>query len=300
MLIRINADLGASMNKVPPDIDFARSRRGFLKNGLGLGLGGLVSGCSSSVISFSRAGSNTLINPTLPTGPNQYVDTQPPLSGTPVNARVINTELGVVGTDFVGFSFEKSEFTTRIFVAGNTNVVNLFKALGPCVIRIGGSAVETQVWKPSGGGRNGGEIATVDIDAFAGFVAQTPCRVIYGINLSKPTDADAVAEAVYAVQKLGASLYAFSLGNEPRFNNGTYKASPYNDYAVLKASWLARKTAILNALPSAKFVGVDGTDGNFAAVTKLFANDFARNDIDLLTTHYYRFNDTDKKKWMTT
>ena len=126
------------MNKVPPDIDFARSRRGFLKNGLGLGLGGLVSGCSSSVISFSRAGSNTLINPTLPTGPNQYVDTQPPMSGTPVNARVINTELGFVGTDFVGFSFEKSEFTTRIFVAGNTNVVNLFKALGPCVSRASG------------------------------------------------------------------------------------------------------------------------------------------------------------------
>jgi hypothetical protein len=43
----------------------------------------------------------------------------------------------------------------------------------------------------------------------------------------------------------------------------------------------------------AKFVGVDGTDGNFAEVTKLFANDFALNDIDLLTTHYYRFNDTE-------
>jgi hypothetical protein len=113
--------------------------------------------------------------------------------------------------------------------------------------------------------------------------------VIYGINLLKTTDAEAVAEAVYAARTLGASLYAFSLGNEPRWNSGTYTG-----YADLKARWGARKTAILNALPRAKFVGVDGTDGNFAPVTKPFANDFALNDIDLLTTHYYRLGDADK------
>ena len=280
------------MSTVPPGIGFVSSRRGFLRHGVGVGIGGLVAGCGRTVIggSVGSGGHASEPGPKTPTGPTQTTDTQPSLSGAvQVNARVTQEQLGVVGTDFVGFSFEKSEFTTRIFAAANTNVVNLFKALGPGLLRIGGNSVETQGWNPAGAGQNGGEIATVDIDAFAGFVAQTPCKVIYGINLLKTTDAEAVAEAVYAVRKLGASLYAFSLGNEPRWNNNTYTG-----YADLKARWVARKTAILNALPTAKFVGVDGTDGNFAPVTKLFANDFALTDIELLTTHYYRLGDTEK------
>lgn len=163
------------MSKIPPDIGLVSSRRGFLKHGVGLGIGGLVSGCGRTVIvgsggQGSGSGPDTPVDPTKPTDPIQTTDTLPSLLGAlQVNARVTPTQLGVVGTDFAGFSFEKSEFTTRIFAAANTNVVNLFKALGSSVIRIGGGSVDTAYWTPAYR-QTGRQIGKADIDSFAGFV----------------------------------------------------------------------------------------------------------------------------------
>jgi len=281
------------MSKIPPDIGSVKSRRGFLKHGLGLGLGGVVAGCGRTIIGGSVGqgsglGPDTPVDPTKPTGPIQTTDTQPSLlSALQVIARVTPTHLGVVGTDFAGFSFEKSEFTTRIFAAANTNVVNLFKALGSSVIRIGGGSVDTAYWIPASI-QTGRQIGKADVDAFANFVPLTGWRVIYGIGLlnRSSTNPDHVAaaaeEAQYAIYKMGNFISAFTLGNEP--DDSTYgSGSNFID------QWRAFKDVIVNQVGNRPFAGPDTTgSGSATRYAVPFVNAVGRSDISLVTHHFYQ------------
>ena len=275
------------MSKVPPDIGFVSSRRGFLRHGVGVGIGGLVAGCGRTVIGGS-GGQGAEPGPNTPTGPMQTTDTQPSLSGAlQVNARVTPAQLGVVGADFVGFSFEKSEFTTRIFAAANTNVVNLFKALGSSVVRIGGSSVDDAKWDPVSR-QTGHKIGKADVDAFASFVPLTGWRVIYGIGLlnrsaTVPADLAAAAEeAQYAVDKMGNFISAFTLGNEP-------DDSTYGSASNFSTQWLAFKNVIVNQVGNRAFAGPDTTgSGSATRYAVPFVNAFGRSDISLVTHHFYQ------------
>ena len=227
-------------------------------------------------------------DPPPPDNPTQTTDTQPSLSGAlQVNARVTQTQLGVVGTDFVGFSFEKSEFTTRIFAAANTNVVNLFKALGSSVIRIGGGSVDDAKWDHVSR-QTGHKIGKADVDAFANFVPLTGWRVIYGIGLlnrsvTNPADVTAAAEeAQYAIDKMGNFISAFTLGNEP-------DDSTYGSGSNFIAQWRAFKDVIVNQVGNRAFAGPDTTgSGSATRYAVPFVNAFGRSDISLVTHHFYQ------------
>jgi len=304
------------MSKVPPDIRFVSSRRGFLKRGLGVGIGGLVAGCGRTVIggsmgqsagggSGSGAWPNSPVDPTKPTDPGnptdpgqppdppkppdppQPVDTQPalPSGALQVNASVTTTQLGSVGTDFVGFSFEKSELTTASFQADKTNIVNLFKALGPSVVRIGAAAVDRHVSNNS--------LTTGHVDRFASFISQTGWRVIYGINLLTNTPDAAADEAQYAISKMGNLITHFTLGNEPE--NLTYVSS-----ANFNQKWLIFKNAIVNRVGNRAFAGPETTgSGRANDYTKPFATAVGSSNIALLTHHFYTVSSSDQTLYRT-
>ena len=246
--------------------------------------------------------------PTQPTEPTpdpglpNSTDTQPalPPDAIQLTATVNNTRIGSVGADFTGFSFEKSELVSRIFSSGSTQVIAVFKALGQGVMRIGGSAVESIVWDPSATrGQQTGKISSFDVDAFAGFLNQINAtkinwRIIYGIRLRGNTIDLAAQEAVYAASKLGAGLYAFSLGNEPNYTTfGTYYAGGVYYDNVFRVQWQTLRNAILQRMPDAKFVGPDATDGNVTSYTIPFAADpkTGGDGLESLAQHYYRIND---------
>ena len=286
------------MSKIPSEIGFVSSRRGFLKRGLGLGVGGLVAGCGRTVLggsggpsvvvaSGSGPGPNnptdppTPPNPPTPPDPPTPVDTQPPLSNpVQVNASVTSTQLGVVGTDFVGFSFEKSELPTTSFQADKTNIVNLFKALGPSIVRIGGSAVDRVVWTT--------DLKPSHIDRFAAFISQTGWRVIYGIGLLTNTPDAAANEAQYVISKMGNSITHLTLGNEP--DNTSYGSSP-----SFNTKWLAAKNAIVNRIGNRAFAGPDATgSGTARDYTVPFAAAVGSSNITLLTHHFYTVSSADQ------
>ena len=51
-----------------------------------------------------------------------------------------------IPTDFLGFSNEKKILSRGCFEPTNTVLINLFRNLGPGVLRIGGHAVESTFW----------------------------------------------------------------------------------------------------------------------------------------------------------
>ena len=275
------------MSKIPPDTGVVSSRRGFLKHGVGVGIGGLVAGCGRTVIGGS-GGQGSEPAPNTPIGPTQTTDTQPSLSGAvQVNARVTQVQLGVVGTDFVGFSFEKSDLVARGLSSGNANTINMFKALGSSVIRIGGSSADSVNWVP-GSRRTGGQLGKADLDSFANFVPLTGWRVIYGIGLlnrsaTNPAQVAAAAEeAQYAIDKMGNFISAFTLGNEP-------DDTTYGSGSNFIAQWLAFKNVIVNQVGDRAFAGPDTTgSGNATRYAAPFLNSVGSRNITLLTHHFYQ------------
>ena len=325
------------MSKIPFEAGFVASRRGFLKRSLGLGIGGLVAGCGRTVVgasveqsaaapgSGSGAGSSSPTDPTQPTNPptdptpptNPPTDpptnppanppTDPPALPNPqpapsgsvaqVTATVTSNVVGPIDSTFAGFSFEKGELVSRIFSLRDPNVLTLFKALGPGVIRIGGSSSDVITWTPGGSGRTGGQISKVDIDSFASFVRASGWQVIYGINLATNTPAQAAEEAAYVANALGSSLYCFELGNEPDLYTNVFTApdgSKIWNYAKFKSQWDLLSNAILARVGNATFAGPDAAN-NLATYAVPFARDTGAARLKILTQHHYRIHDRDPK-----
>ena len=209
------------------------------------------------------------------------------------------TQLGSVGTDFVGLSIEKSELSGRTFGETRASIINLFKALGSSVLRIGGGSVDTKNWVATDK-NTGRTIGTGDIDESAKFAQLTGWRLIYGIGLintySDGTDpvAAAAEEAQYAISKMGNIITHLTLGNEPETPNppSTY---PYASYTVYINKWLTYKRAIVSRVGNRAFAGPDTTgSGRAKDYAKPFANDVGSSNITLLTHHFYTVSSTDQ------
>ena len=282
------------------------ARRRFLKQGIGWGLSSCLAGCGGRRVASGAVGSTdpTPTTPTTPVTPTPPQPPQPPALPNPqptpsgaltaATATVSSVEIAPVDGAFCGLSFEKSELVSRVFATPDVNMINLFKALGASIMRIGGSAVDKVIWTPDGKGRQGKQISKIDLNNFAAFVKQTGWQVIYGINLAQGTETAAAEEAAYAAQVLGDKLYCFELGNEPN----SYKLDGYTppagttwSYTTFRDKWVLLRNAILQAAPNATFAGPDATDGNIAAYTVPFAADMGSN-LKLLSQHYYRIGDT--------
>src|SRR5256885_7128324 len=104
-------------------------------------------------------------------------------AATAVTVKVSTASNGKVGTGFAGFSYEKDRIGAGMFDAGDTDLVNLFKLLGPSVLRLGGNLVDMTKWNASGKGGNAKEIAPADVKKLKAFLDATGWKAIYGVNL---------------------------------------------------------------------------------------------------------------------
>ena len=194
--------------------------------------------------------------------------------------------VGNVGARFAGFSYEKNRVATSFFRPNNTALIQLFKLLGPGVLRVGGNTADETTWAPGGKGATQPLIAPADVDALAGFAKAAGWTVIYGVNMATNSASAAAAEAAYAAKALGPSLAGFEIGNECDLyhSNGLRpKAWTYTDFVK---EWQTLRVAMHAAAPSAPFTGAAATSTSFSVP---FAKDAAA-DIVLLTQHYYRGN----------
>lgn len=195
---------------------------------------------------------------------------------TTVTIAVSKAGNGDVGQGFAGFSYEKDRIGAGVFDASDTNLVNLFKLLGPSVIRIGGNLNDIVKWNAGGAGGSASEVAPPDVTKLAGFLKATGWKVIYGINLKTNTAANAASEAKFAASALGGSLLSFEIGNEPNFykSESAYESS-YNSYVK----------AIKAKVPSAVFDGPGC--GDTTAWVSAFGSHEKNNSLQILATHMY-------------
>lgn len=197
-------------------------------------------------------------------------------AGTPVDVKVGSASAGQVGADFAGFSYEKDRIGAGLFNAGDSDLVRLFKRLGPSSLRIGGNLGDIVNWNAKGAGGSATEIAPADVVKLAAFARATGWKVIYGINLKTNTAANAASEAQFVAKTLGSSLRAFEIGNEP---------NDYTTESAYEASYNAYVAAIRAKVPSAVFDGPG--EGDSTAWDAAFAAHEKNNGLALLSTHLY-------------
>ena len=108
---------------------------------------------------------------------------------------------------------------------------------------------------------------------------------LYGLNLGQGTIENAVREATAAHNILGPRLLAFQVGNEPDSFRRRFRPDTYGPGDFL-AEWNRFHTAIVAAVPQAKFAGPDIS--NKLPYLTAFAQEAPTHpDVILLTSHYY-------------
>lgn len=229
---------------------------------------------------------------------------------TDASLAVTATAAGTIPSAFAGLSYEKSKINQSpyLFTASNSDLVGIFKRLGPSVLRVGGNSVDRNVWTPSGAGQQTGQIAPADVDALAAFVKAAGWQCLYGINLggagpnpytsgsfiAATTPELAADEVAYAYAKLGSSLIGFEIGNEcDLYGNSYFSGTPWN-VSVFESLWTKFRTAIVARTPAAAPLCTGPADaGHESTWTVPFGQAATQANIGLLTQHYYRANGAD-------
>jgi hypothetical protein len=263
------------------------SRRRLLQGIAAFSTSVLVSGCNKALTVSSLPTSAQLA-----TGPQQPV---PPGPVSQASLSVSSTTVGNIGQGFAGLSYEKSALCEPLFSAANTDLVGLFKLLGPGVLRIGGNSVDQSVWVQGGAGRTAGQIAPSDVAALAAFVIEAGWQCIYGINLGgaatgATTPELAAAEVAYAAQQFGPSLIGIEIGNECDGYGApsSYFAGNWS-LAQFEALWEQFRTAIQAKTPGVTITG-PASGSHESTWTVPFGQAVGSSDLALLTQHYYRGN----------
>lgn len=213
---------------------------------------------------------------TVLSGTSAWATATAPSAATAVTVTVNKTSANQVDGGFAGFSYEKDRIGAGVFDPNDTNLVNLFRRLGPSVLRVGGNLVDQVNWNAGGSGGSASTIAPADVRQFAAFLRATGWSAIYGINLKTNTAANAASEAQFVAQTLGSSLVAFEIGNEPNaYQSESAYESSYNSYAA----------AIRAKVPGAVFDGPG--ESNSTGWVGTFAAHEKNNHLQILSQHRY-------------
>jgi hypothetical protein len=254
----------------------------------------LLSACSST--------SSSVATTPPPSGSTQPTPSGPTLQAT---LTVSATPAGTIGPAFAGLSYEKSTLYEKpyLFTASNTDLIGLFKRLGPSILRIGGNSVDRSVWTPGGNGQIAGQIAPSDVNALAAFVKATGWQCLYGVNLggagpnpytsgsitAATTPAQAAEEVAYVSAQFGSTLYGTEIGNEPDLYGSTYFTGTTWTVAQLQTLWAQFRAAIVAQTPGINVTG-PADAGSESGWTVPFGQWATKANISLLTQHYYRGN----------
>lgn len=164
----------------------------------------------------------------------------------------------VIPPSFVGISTEPGSDPCHILALDQQNptlVENMFKDLGPAILRLGGETVEYVSWSADGtySCSNSTTVQTQSLvnDTIA-FLRKVGWKVIWGENLEygDPTaDAD---EATYIASTAGPTLLGIELGNEPNLYGW--------DYNSYRSKWERVASAVKARGSNIPLVGPGGTD----------------------------------------
>ncbi|APJ04160.1 hypothetical protein [Silvanigrella aquatica] len=213
-----------------------------------------------------------------------------PISDKFLRANVIlsSQKMGIVGENFLGFSYEKSILSTPHFQADNKALIRFFSNLGTGVLRIGGNTVNQTEWHPEGEGYIPFKTSPSDIERLAGFLRAVNWKVIYGLNAATSLEYETANEADFVLQILGDRLESFEVGNEPDLYHKN-KLRPENyTYDHFLFDWDYFTSAIKYVSLNPVFSGPSSAH-YYAKYTIPFASDRG-NKINQLTHHYYRAN----------
>jgi hypothetical protein len=245
------------------------SRRQLL-HGLGaIAASSALSGCGIALvrsISSSNGAPPATPPPTSPPPPTPPSQTPAPVPQplpigaiTSASLNIATTTAGSFEPGFLGLAYEKQSLLTPLFTAANTDLVGLFRCLGPGVLRIGGTSVDHSVWTSDGQGQTLGQVAPSDIAALASFLRATGWSCIYGINLGGSatganTPALAAAEVAYVAQQLGSALLSIQLGSECEAYGSSFYPGNWS-VEIFESLWQQYRAAILSVTPTAPFSG---------------------------------------------
>jgi len=223
-----------------------------------------------------------------------------------------------IPADFLGFSNEKKMLSRDCFEPTNAVLINLFRNLGPGVLRIGGHAVESTFWsrfetnpvvpmtnKQPYEKETPVTLGPKSVDNLFAFAKQSGWRVIYGLNLGANKPAMAADEAAYTFQVGGSNLLAFEVGNEPNLfhTNAKKKDKDAKDlkltnlrpdgytYEQYRSEIENYYRAISAQLPNAPQAGPATT--KTCSWVPDFVRDF-KNRIILVTSHTYPLSAKDE------
>jgi hypothetical protein len=210
-------------------------------------------------------------------------DAPPPAAQVAVAFQAVGTARRI-DSRFAGLSYEKDKLAEPLFNESNRTLIQLFRLLGPGVLRIGANAVDRSSWNGEEEGLT--PILPAQIDALAAFLQATQWQLVYGINMARNTPENAASEATYVASRLGSSLLAWEIGNEPDlYIRNEYRPSGW-DYEDFIGEWRTYRDAISAASPGIPFTG-PATSYNLEDFTLPFARDEGSR-VPLLTHHYYR------------
>ena len=104
-----------------------------------------------------------------------------PLTGAYLTATA--TAAGSIGPAFAAFSYEESSIHQPVFTASTSNLIGLFKRIGPTGLRVRGNTVDQTVRNPGGAAENARQVALNHVASPAAFVEAAGWQCLYGINL---------------------------------------------------------------------------------------------------------------------
>jgi hypothetical protein len=257
----------------------------------------LQGSAAMAVSSLFGCGSNTPVAtaPVTPAPPAGNLQPTPSGALMQASVMVVAASAGTIAPAFAGLSYEKSALYEPLFTASNSDLIGLFKRLGASILRIGGNSVDRNVWTPIGAGQTAGQIAPSDVASLAAFVKAAGWQCLYGVNLGgaasgATTPALAAAEVAYVAQQFGSSLLGIEIGNECDLygNSGSYFAGNWS-LSQFETLWGQYRSAILTSTPGVPITG-PASAGSESTWTVPFGQSVTRNEITLLTQHYYRAN----------
>jgi hypothetical protein len=217
-------------------------------------------------------------------------------AGTPLTLRVGTGTPAKLSEDFTGLGYEMSSVAPLgLLSVKNHAYVALLRGLGARgVLRVGGIVANYTRYEPSGSiaaDRQNTVITDASLRQFAAFLRKLDWTAIWSVNFAQGSLEDAVIEAKAVAQALGPHLLALEIGNEVE-NYGRGRAHfrpPSWDYAAYRKQYQEWHSTIAKAVPQIPFAAPD-TASSVEWVESMAGD--AAGDVQLLTTHYYRANQT--------
>ena len=191
---------------------------------------------------------------------------------------------------FMGLGYEISSVTRPgLMHAGNGVLVQLIHTLGAQgIIRIGGNTSDYAHYAPTDPPASSA-FGTVVNDAalkdLGGFLDATGWKLIWGLDLGRGSETEAIAEAAGVLSAAKQRLLAFEIGNEPDLFGRAKHRKPEYGYEDWLAEYRRYKGALRARFPRLPLAGPDAA-GATDWVTRFAADE--GSDAVLLTHHYYR------------